>query len=149
MIGKMTRFSRSGGLAVFAMALAIAESAQAKPHAMRDGETRQFNMSNIEMIGGMNGLLNKKLGGELMVTGGTIKRMTPDISLVCGYYTNIRDPQASIAPSAIVIDLPSSQTITVAPITHTQLEAKGCFPGQRAQAARMERQINSMLARAK
>ena len=54
--------------------------------AMRIGQTKTFNLNDMDEIGTMNAILDAKLGSDVMATGGTIKRVSSARFLYCGYY---------------------------------------------------------------
>jgi len=123
---------------VAALAAVVVTSTAHAAAPLKVGQTRTFGMENIDMIGTVNRMLNKQVGGEQMASGGTYKRLTADLSLICGYYTNVHDlsDASPIQGYAILIDKGNRTETTFAPINHVQQEAKGCWPGERARLAK-------------
>lgn len=122
--------------AALAGAVAAASPASA---AMRIGQVKVFNASEIDKVGPLDALLDAKLGHEVIVTGGIIERVAADRFLYCGYYVDRQDAQRAPLRFVIAHGRGAPSLRVSAPVSATEQERKGCWPGERErEEARIE-----------
>lgn len=132
-----------------AASMSVAPPKSAAAHAMKVGEIRPVTPADVDMVRSINAMLQSKIGGEPRTSGGTWKRITPDLSLACGYYVDLGAAGAAadqlVLGFAILVDKRAAKADVFAPASYEVQEAKGCFPGERERTAKAIRRLDRLM----